>query len=153
MNGEAAQEMLQKYLKSQGKLRSTPARMAVLDAIVQTQGHFDAEGLYYRLMSGGKKISRATVYNTLDLLQECGLVSKYRFAENSSRYEKAFGKPHHHHLICLQCGDILEFVNDRLNRIQEEVCTSKDFTPHSSSLQIFGTCTKCAKIRGTERKG
>ena len=153
MNGEAAQEMLQKYLKSQGKLRSTPTRMAVLDAIVQTQGHFDAEGLYYRLMSGGKKISRATVYNTLDLLQECGLVSKYRFAENSSRYEKAFGKPHHHHLICLQCGDILEFVNDRLNRIQEEVCTSKDFTPHSSSLQIFGTCTQCAKIRGTERKG
>jgi Fur family ferric uptake transcriptional regulator len=145
--------MLQKYLKSQGKLRSTPARVAVLDAIVQTQGHFDAEGLYYRLMSSGKKISRATVYNTLDLLQECGLVSKYRFAENSSRYEKAFGKPHHHHLICLQCGDILEFVNDRLNRIQEEVCTSKDFTPHSSSLQIFGTCTKCAKIRGTERRG
>jgi len=152
MNGEAAHEMLQKYLKSQGKLRSTPARMAVLDAIVQTQGHFDAEGLYYRLMSGGKKISRATVYNTLDLFQECGLVSKYRFAESSSRYEKAFGRPHHHHLICLQCGDILEFVNERLNKIQEEVCTSKDFTPHSSSLQIFGTCTKCAKTKGTERK-
>ena len=153
MNGEAAQEMLQKYLKSQGKLRSTPTRMAVLDAIVQTQGHFDAEGLYYRLMSSGKKISMATVYNTLDLFQECGLISKYRFAENSSRYEKAFGRPHHHHLICLQCGDILEFVNERLNKIQEEVCTSKDFTPHSSSLQIFGTCTKCVKTRETERKG
>jgi len=152
MNGEAAQEMLKKYLKSQGKLRSTPARTAVLDAIVQTQGHFDAEGLYYRLMSGGKKISRATVYNTLELFQECGLISKYRFAESSSRYEKAFGRPHHHHLICLQCGDILEFVNERLNKIQEEVCNSKDFTPHSSSLQIFGTCAKCAKTKGTERK-
>ena len=69
MNGEAAQEMLRKYLKSQGNLRSTPARMAILDAIVQTQGHFDAEGLYYRLMSSGKRISRATVYNTLDLFR------------------------------------------------------------------------------------
>lgn len=153
MNGDAAQEILQKYVKSRAKLRSTPARTAVLDAIVQTQGHFDAENLYYRLISSGKKISRATVYNTLDLLQECGLVSKYRFAENSSRYEKAFGRPHHHHLVCLQCGDILEFVNDRLNKIQEEVCSSKEFTPHSSSLQIFGTCATCAKTQGSERKG
>jgi Fur family ferric uptake transcriptional regulator len=153
MNGEAAQEILQKYVKSQANLRSTPARMAVLDAVVQTQGHFDAESLYYGLISGGRKISRATVYNTLDLLQECGLVSKYRFAENSSRYEKAFGRPHHHHLICLQCGDILEFVNDRLNKMQEEVCGSKNFSPHSSSLQIFGTCATCAKTQGSERKG
>jgi|WetSurMetagenome_2_1015567.scaffolds.fasta_scaffold06117_3 Fur family transcriptional regulator, ferric uptake regulator len=151
MNQDAAREVLQKYLKTQGKLRSTPARMAVLDAISQTQGHFDAESLYYRLVSNGTKISRATVYNTLDLLQDCGLVSKYRFAESSSRYEKAFGRPHHHHLICLHCGDILEFVNERLNRLQEDVCGSKEFTPHSSSLQIFGTCAKCAKTRSTER--
>jgi Fur family ferric uptake transcriptional regulator len=152
MNSEAAHEILQKYLKSRGKLRSTPARAAVLEAVVQTQGHFDAEGLYYRLIAGGKKVSRATVYNTLDLLQNCGLVSKYRFAENSSRYEKAFGRPHHHHLVCLQCGDIIEFVNERLNRIQEEVCSSKEFSPHSSSLQIFGTCAKCSKNSSAERK-
>jgi Fur family transcriptional regulator, ferric uptake regulator len=152
MGGEAAQEILQKYLKSQGKLRSTPSRMAVLDAIVETQGHFDAEGLYYRLLTGGRKISRATVYNTLDLLQECGLISKYRFNDNSSRYEKTFGRPNHHHLVCLQCGDIHEFVNERLNRIQEEVCSTKEFIPHSSSLQIFGTCTRCAKSKGGERK-
>jgi len=152
MNAEAAHEVLHKYMKTQGNLRSTPARMAVLDAIAQTTGHFDADGLYYRLVAGGTRISRATVYNTLDLLQECGLVSKYRFTENSSRYEKAFGRPHHHHLVCLQCGDILEFMNDRLNRIQEDVCSSRDFTPHSSSLQIFGTCSKCSKVRAAERK-
>ena len=100
------------------------------------------------MISNGTRISKATVYNTLDLLQECGLVSKYRFAENSSRYEKAFGRPHHHHLVCLQCGDIIEFVNDRLNRIQEDVCSEKNFVPQSSSLQIFGTCAKCRKSRG-----
>ena len=99
------------------------------------------------MITSGKKISRATVYNTLDLLQECGLVSKYRFAEHSSRYEKAFGRPHHHHLICLECGDLIEFVNDRLNRIQEDVCAEKNFSPQSSSLQVFGTCAKCRKAR------
>jgi len=147
MNAEAAQEILQKHLRSSRKLRSTSSRLAVLDAVLQSQGHFDAEGLYYRMISSGKKISRATVYNTLDLLQECGLVSKYRFTDHSSRYEKAFGRPHHHHLICLECGDLIEFVNERLNRIQEDVCAEKNFSPQSSSLQIFGTCAKCRKAR------
>jgi Fur family ferric uptake transcriptional regulator len=85
------------------------------------------------------------VYNTLDILQDCGLVSKYRFAENTSRYEKAFGKPHHHHLICLQCGDIIEFINEKLEEIQEGVCAEKNFSAQSSTLQIFGTCSKCRK--------
>jgi len=148
MNAEAAQEILVKHLRSSGNLRSTSSRIAVLNAVLQSQGHFDAESLYYRMISGGIKISKATVYNTLDLLQECGLVSKYRFTEHSSRYEKAFGRPHHHHLICLECGDLIEFVNERLNRIQEEVCSEKNFSPQSSSLQIFGTCAKCKKSKG-----
>jgi Fur family ferric uptake transcriptional regulator len=145
MDLEAARETLTKYLKAHGKLRATPERYAVLEAVLQSQGHFDAESLYYRMMTRGSKVSRATVYNTLDLLQECGLVSKYRFAENTSRYEKAFGRPHHHHMICLACGDIIEFVNERLERIQDEVCVERNFTPQSSSLQIFGTCSKCRK--------
>ncbi len=147
MNAEAAQEILAKHLRTNGNLRSTSSRLAVLDAVLQSQGHFDAESLYYRMISGGIKISKATVYNTLDLLQDCGLVSKYRFTEHSSRYEKAFGRPHHHHLICLECGDLIEFVNERLNRIQEDVCNEKSFSPQSSSLQIFGTCAKCKKSK------
>ena len=145
MDTHAAFDILRKHLKSSGKLRATPERYAVLDAVMQSQGHFDAEALYYRLKSSGVKISKATVYNTLELLQDCGLVSKYRFAENISRYEKAYGRPQHHHLICLECGDIIEFVNEKLERIQEEVCGQKDFTPQSSSLQIFGTCSRCRK--------
>jgi Fur family ferric uptake transcriptional regulator len=145
MNSSAAHDILSKYLKSKGKLRSTTERFAILDAVLETQGHFDAESLYYRLISGGMKVSKATVYNTLELLQNAGLVSKYRFAESSSRYEKAFGRPHHHHLICLACGDIIEFVNEKLERIQEEVSAEKKFSPQSYSLQVFGTCSKCKK--------
>ncbi|MEK7250932.1 MAG: Fur family transcriptional regulator [Bacteroidota bacterium] len=145
MDTHAAHEILTNHLKSSGKLRATPERFAILDAVLQSQGHFDVEGLYYRIISNGVKVSKATVYNTLELLQECGLVSKYRFAENTSRYEKAFGRPHHHHMICLNCGDILEFTNDRLERIQEEIADSKDFKVQSTTIQIFGTCQKCTK--------
>ncbi len=145
MDTQAAHAILTDHLKSNGKLRATPERFAVLDAVLQSQGHFDADGLYYRMASTGVKVSKATVYNTLELLQECGLVSKYRFAENTSRYEKAFGRPHHHHMICLSCGDILEFTNDRLEKIQEEVATNKNFKIQSTTIQIFGTCSKCTK--------
>jgi Fur family ferric uptake transcriptional regulator len=145
LSNDAAREILSKYLKSQGKLRATQERFAILDAVLEIQGHFDAESLYYRLIASGMKVSKATVYNTLVLLQNAGLVSKYRFAENTSRYEKAFGRPHHHHLICLECGDIIEFMNEKLDRIQEEVSSEKKFAPQSYSLQIFGTCSKCKK--------
>lgn len=145
MDNQAAHEILTKHLKSGGKQRATPERHAILDAVLQSQGHFDVEGLYYRMITNGVKVSKATVYNTLELLLECGLVSKYRFAENTSRYEKAFGRPHHHHMICLSCGDIIEFTNDRLERIQEDVAASRDFKVQSTTIQIFGTCQKCTK--------
>lgn len=145
MDTEAAREILRNHLKSSGKHRATPERFAVLDAVLQSQGHFDAESLYYRMISNGVKISKATVYNTLELLQECGLVSKYRFAESTSRYEKAFGRPHHHHMICLSCGDIIEFMSDKLEQIQEQIAEQKNFSIQSTTIQIFGTCTKCSK--------
>ncbi len=143
MDTRTAHEILTKHLKSGGKLRITPERFAILDAVLQSQGHFDVDGLYYRLVSNGVKISKATVYNTLEILLNCGLVSKYRFAEKTSRYEKAFGRPHHHHLICLECGDIIEFVSDKLERIQEQVCAENNFNVQSSTLQVFGVCSKC----------
>ena len=145
MDTQAAHEILRYHLKSRGKHRSTPERFAVLDAVLQSQGHFDAESLYYRMISNGVKISKATVYNTLELLQECGLVSKYRFAESVSRYEKAYGRPHHHHMICLTCGDIIEFMSDRLEQLQEQIADQKNFTIQSTTIQIFGTCSKCTK--------
>jgi Fur family transcriptional regulator, ferric uptake regulator len=145
MEYEAAREILTRFLRESGKHRSTPERFAILEAVLRTQGHFDAEGLYYRMIAEGAKVSKATVYNTLDILQSAGLVSKYRFAEKTSRYEKAFGRPQHHHMVCLSCGDIIEFVNDKLERIQEEVSHARGFRPQSYSLQVFGTCAKCSK--------
>jgi Fur family transcriptional regulator, ferric uptake regulator len=144
MDIELAKENFTKYLKS-GNYRITPERFIILEAVLMIEGHFDADELFFQMKTNGQKVSRATVYNTLDLLQDCGLISKYRFGENHSRYEKAFGRPHHHHLICLECGDIIEFVNDKIENIQEEVCTTNSFKSQTSTLQIFGVCSKCQK--------
>ena len=142
MDIDSAKDTLQRYLKEK-KLRPTRERSLLFEEIMRNSGHFDADELYRTAKARGLKISRATVYNTLDLLVDCGLISKYRFGENHTRYEKVLGKPRHDHLICLECGDIIEFVHERLDKIQRDVCEEKKFKPRNSTLQIFGICSKC----------
>ena len=142
MDISSAKETLTKYLKEK-KLRPTRERFVLLEEIMHSSGHFDADELYSTLATKGLKASRATVYNTLDLLVECGIISRYRFGENHSRYEKSFGRPRHDHLICIECGDIIEFVSEKLDKIQREVCDEKKFKHQNSTLQIFGICYKC----------
>lgn len=144
MDNAAARDTLAHYL-TEKNLRPTRERFLLLEEVLRTSGHFDADELFASLSAKGLKASRATVYNTLDLLVECGLISRYRFGENHSRYEKAFGRPRHDHLICLECGDIIEFVNEKLEKIQKEVCEEKKFRLQNSTLQIFGVCSKCQK--------
>ncbi len=142
LDNSAAKDILVEYLK-QKKLRPTKERFLLLNEIMRSNGHFDADKLFATVNARGHDVSRATVYNTLDLLVDCGLISRYRFGENHSRFEKAFGRPRHDHLICLECGDIIEFVNQKLEKIQEEVCSERKFKPHNATLQIFGVCAKC----------
>ncbi len=137
-----ARETFERYLKKEN-YRITPERFTILDAVMESEGHFDAEELYFILKSGGKKVSRATVYNTLELLLDSGLISKYRFGENQSRYEKIHGRAHHHHLICLSCGDIIEFTNEKLNKMATDICKVNKFRPNTTSFQVYGTCEKC----------
>jgi len=150
MDIEAAKDTLAQYLKEK-KLRPTRERFLLLEEIMKTEGHFDADGLFAILGNKKLKASRATVYNTLELLVECGLISKYRFGDNHARFEKAFGRPRHDHLICLNCGDIIEFVNDKLDKILRDVCEEKNFKLRNSTLQIFGICSKCQSKKREKR--
>ncbi len=153
MDINAAKETLAGYLRTKN-LRPTRERYLLLEEIMRTNGHFDADALYLSLSRRGLKASRATVYNTLELLVRCGLISKYRFGENHSRYEKAFGRPRHDHLICLECGEIIEFVSPKLPRIEREVCDNSRFTMKNSTFQIFGTCSSCSqKSKAMHRNG
>ena len=132
-------EIFSKFLKD-GMYRITPERFEVLDAVMKWDDHFDADNLFIWLKNSGSKVSRATVYKTLNLLHECGLVSRYRFSQGHAQYEKTIDRPHHDHLICTTCGKIIEFDNSRVVQMQNDICIAYGFKPLYHSFQIFTQC-------------
>lgn len=140
---EKAKRDFTSYLK-RGNLRATEQRYEVLEAILGMEGHFGAEDLFVKMKSEGKKVSRATVYNTLELLFELGVVSRHKVG-NVFIYERALGRSHHDHLICVNCGTIIEFTSEEIERIQDEICKKYKFKPIRHTHQIFGLCAKCAE--------
>ncbi len=135
-------DLFRRFLQ-EGQYRITPERFDVLDAVLAWNDHFDADNLFIYLKSNGSKVSRATVYKTLSLLHECGLVSRYRFSQGHAQYEKTTDRPHHDHMVCTRCGKIVEFENARVERLQDDACAQFGFTPMYHSFQIFGICLEC----------
>ncbi len=144
-------EHFRKFLQ-EGQYRITPERFDVLDAVLAWNDHFDADNLFIYLKNNGSKVSRATVYKTLSLLHECGLVSRYRFSQGHAQYEKTTDRPHHDHMVCTKCGKIVEFENARVERLQDDACAQFGFTPMYHSFQIFGVCLECRTV-GTNARG
>jgi Fur family ferric uptake transcriptional regulator len=132
------------FLKRKG-LKTTRERTALFDEIFSTHRHFDADDLVLRMREKGKKISRATVYRTLELLTECGLVGRVRLNEEKYRYERLQKGEHHDHLVCTSCGRIIEFVEPRIERLQDVVCERYGFLATSHSHQIRGFCASCQR--------
>jgi Fur family ferric uptake transcriptional regulator len=128
------------------KLKLTRQREAVLDEILNNPGHFEAEEIVQRLKANRQRVSRATVYRTLDLMKECLLVERLDFGTQAAYYEHVQEGEHHDHLICTHCGNVIEFHNDELEAIQSAVCRNFDFHERYHSLRIFGLCSKCHRI-------
>ncbi len=125
------------------KCRKTPERYAILDLIYSKSGHFDMDALYEEMNTQHFRVSRATLYNTMQLLLDCKLVLKHQFGSNLSYYEKAYNNDFHHHLICSHCGNVQEYKDNELKAaIQNKKI--KRFTPTLYSLYIFGICSKCS---------
>ena len=143
-----AHEEFKDFLKN-GKHRITPERFEVLDYALDQKGHFGADELYIEMKKNDSNISRATVYNTIELLAQCELLSKRHFGENKTRYESNFNRKNHDHLICTNCGKIKEFSNSKIESLVKEISEELGFENTGYSFNIFGKCTSksCEKCK------
>jgi len=147
MPGEDPVRLFKRYLKAKG-LNITKTRERIVEEVFKIHEHFDASELWARLRH--TSISLSTIYRSLDLLVDSGLVRKVDLGDAHIHYEHVFGRRHHEHLICVGCGKVLEFFDQPLEEAILEVTERFGFQHHSHSLQIFGLCRQC-QGKGAEK--
>ncbi len=137
-------DVLNKFLKD-NNLKVTRQRDVILDEFLKTEKHISAEELYKIVRKKDKGVGQATVFRAVKTFVDAGLAEPVAFTEKTIKYEHKYNHNHHDHLICHDCGAIVEFSDDRIEKLQESICKNNGFMIRSHRLEIFGECGECRK--------
>lgn len=138
--------LLRQSIKDRG-LKDTAQREGIVRFLAGAKGHWTQEELFEALREREPGIGRATVFRTVKLLEEIGLVTRVTFADGVPRYEYAHGRPHHDHMICVACGDALEFTSPAIERLQARLAKDRKFEVRWHRHEMFGLCARCASSK------
>jgi Fur family transcriptional regulator, ferric uptake regulator len=141
-------EVFSEYLRKK-QLKLTAQRELILEAFLDHRGHISAEELYQKAREKQPHVGFATVYRTLKHMTQCGLARELDFGDGRIQYEPDFNRRHHDHMICTRCGAYIEFLNPRIEELQEQVSRKHGFKITSHRMQLYGLCQKCQKIEGS----
>jgi Fur family transcriptional regulator, ferric uptake regulator len=138
-------EIFLEHIQKAG-LRRTTQRDLIMEIFLRTEDHLTSEDLYWLVQKEDPTVGHTTVYRTLKLLTEAGLAREVRFGDNKTYYEHHYNHQHHDHMICTECGKVIEFFSEDIENLQDEMADKFGFRPTHHSLRMWGVCSDCQMI-------
>lgn len=145
-----AKQIFNEYIRSKG-LKETSQRNTILNAFLSAEEHLTAEDILRLVNKKKSKVGFATVYRTMKLITDSGVAQEVVFGDGISRFEHKYGHPHHHHLICTDCGEVTEFSSRKMEEVEKHILKKYSFRAESHHFKIFGLCQKCEKKRQRDK--